>query len=392
MKYSDLIDPNYSIPVDSEVHEKYEIIKQFASADIVSYTYFCSWKIARNQAAKKAIGTNWKARLSIHPDDIGKAWEIIYPFFSQKDISFKVADIQVVEQFKKNRQNKLEKLIAEYRQFLQHAHSQSRTSLQNNFHRLYQQLAAYEQRKKQFGFFRQTYSTQLTSFFYKYTLSREDLLTRTKNIYERLIEKRKQSVKNSLRLYEGMQFTIYMLPGFEKDHQNTLEEIEYLLLQANIRPGKTFSTDRQIGIYSSIRHPGKWYYHNATDADLETYNPDNLNDPFGFLKTIPTTQIMQESELQAILKNKASSKMILSALQAKQFIAPSQFKALAMRKENVVQHIKTLPLGTREALITDCLDKSSNLGRFFRVKRGIFNPKLGHGTLKQLEDIQLTIS
>lgn len=189
-----------------------------------------------------------------------------------------------------------------------------------------------------------------------------------------------------------MQFTLYVQPGLEKECQNTLEEIEEHLVRGQIRPGKIFATDRQIGIYSSIRHPGKWSYHTATDAHLETYNPDNVDDPFSFLKSVPPTKIMQDNEIQTILENKASAQLIISALKTKQFIAPSQFKALAIHKEDVVKQIKILPLEIQKELIANCFDKASNLGKFFRIQRGMFGPKLGHGTLKQLEDIRLTIS
>ncbi|CEK12017.1 hypothetical protein [Legionella hackeliae] len=189
-----------------------------------------------------------------------------------------------------------------------------------------------------------------------------------------------------------MQFTIYISPGFEKECQKTLEKIEEHLLNAKIRPGIIFPTDRQLGIYSSIRHPGKWYYHKATDVNLETYNPGNIDDPFSFFKTLPAEKIMHEDEIQTFLQHKDSAELIVSALTTKQFIAPSQLKALAMHKESVVKHIQTLSLKRKKELITDCLDKSSNLGKFFRIKRGIFNLKPGHGSLKQLENIRLTIS
>lgn len=242
------------------------------------------------------------------------------------------------------------------------------------------------------NFFCTNVSYQINEFFYQYTLNRENLFARTKNIYERLIDIRKQKVTNGLRLYEGMQFTIYMLPGLEKERQNTLEDIEDNLVRAKVRPGKIFPTDRQIGIYSSIHHPGKWSYHKATDANLETYNPDNVDDPFNFLKTVPQTEIMQENDIQTILESKASPQLIISTLRTRQFIAPSQLKALAVHKEDVVKHIKTLQPEINKELITDCFDKSSNLGKFFRIQRGMFKPKLGHGTLKQLEEIRATIN
>jgi len=97
------------------------------------------------------------------------------------------------------------------------------------------------------NFFCTILSNQINQFFYQCTLNRDNLFARTKNIYERLIDLRKQKVTNSLRLYEGMQFTLYLFPGLEKECQNTLEEIEDNLVLAKIKPGKIFPTDRQIG-------------------------------------------------------------------------------------------------------------------------------------------------
>lgn len=388
MKYTDLIDPEYLLPPESYLHKKYIITRYFD--DTSSFIHFNPWRM--QSRSYRGIDTNWKARLSIHPEDMNKAWKVILPFLYQKDVSFKVANLNAIEKFKKGRQERLEKLIEEYNQFVQNANSQDIKYLKNIFHGKYQQLGAYSHSEWRLISFVQTYLTQLTSFFYQYTLNRENLFARTQNIYERLIDLRKQKVTNSLRLYEGMQFTIYILPGLEKECQNTLEEIEDNLVRAKIRPGKIFPTDRQIGIYSSIRHPGKWSYHKATDTNLETYNPDNIDDPFSFLKTLPRMEIMQEDEIQTILENKASAQLIISALRTKQFIAPSQLKALAVHKEDVVKHIKTLSLEINKELITDCFDKSSNLGKFFRIQRGMFSPKLGHGTLKQLENIRLTIN
>ena len=388
MKYTDIIDPEYLISPESDLHKKYIITRNFA--DTSSFIHFSPWQIQGR--SYRGIGTNWKARLSIHPEDMNKAWEVILPFLCQKDISFKIANLNAIEKFKNDRQERLEKLIEEYNQFLQNTNSQDIKFLKNNFHRRYQQLGAYTHSEWRLISFVQTYLTKLTSFFYQYTLNRDNLFARTKNMYESLIDLRKQKVTNSLRLYEGMQFTLYILPGLEKECQNTLEEIEDNLVRAKIRSGKIFPTDRQIGIYSSIRHPGKWSYHTATDANLETYNPDNIDDPFSFLKTVPPTEIMQGDEIQTILENKASAQLIISALKTKHFIAPSQLKALAVHKEDVVKQIKTLPLEIKKELIANCFDKSSNLGKFFRIQRGMFSPKLGHGTLKQLEDIRLTIS
>ncbi|MFC3909064.1 hypothetical protein ACFORL_08255 [Legionella dresdenensis] len=385
MKYTDLIAPEYTLPPENEFHKKYFITRP--SADISYFIHFSSLRLQRSSQRK--ISRNWKARLSIHPEDMDKAWEIILPFLYKEDIHFKVANLNAIEKFKNGRQERLNRLVEEYNQFLQNADSQDIRLLKNTFQRRYQQLGTSTSSKWRLISFVQNYLIKLMSFFYQYTLNRESLFAHTKNIYERLIDLGKQKVTNSLRFYEGMQFTLYMLPGVEKECQNTLEEIEDNLLRAKIRPGGIFPTDRQIGVYSSIRHPGKWSYHNATDANLETYNPDNINDPFSFLKTLPPTEIMQGNKIQTILENKADAQLIISLLQTQQFIAPSQFKALAVFKEEVVKHIKTLPVEIKKQVRADCLDKSSNLGKFFRVQRGMFSPKSGHGTLKHLEDIRI---
>lgn len=384
MEYTDLINPDYLISTESELYKKY-IIKRYFT-DTSYFIHFYPWQIPY-----RGIETNWKARISIHPEDMSEAWKIIFPCLREKNMLFKVANLNAIENFKNGRQEKLEKLIEEYNQFLQNQSSQDIKFLRNTFHRIYQELNSYRPSEWRLISFTQTYSNKLSSLFNQYSLNRQNLFEYTKNIYENLIDLRREKVKNGLRLYEGMQFTIYILPGLEKECQETLEEIEENLIMANIRQGVIFPTDRQLGIYSSIRHPGSWRYHKATDANLETYNPDNINDPFGFFKTLPPEEILQEHEIQTLLEHSDSPQLIISALRSKEFIAPSQLKVLAPHKEEVLNHIRTLPLETKKELITDCLDKSSNLGKFFRIQRGISSPRLGHGTLKELEAMRLTI-
>ncbi len=386
MKYTDLIDPESLIPSESNYYKKYRVTRSFFPAS--SFIRF--YPRRRQHCSYKEINTNWKAHLSIYPEDMNKAWKLIFPLLAHKDILFKVVNLNVIEKFKNGRQEKVKTLIEEYNQFVHNFNFQDIAFFKKKFDENYQQLEAYSYSKWRLISFLQKYLTQLTSFFYQSTLNRENLFLRTKNIYERLIDIKKQKLTTSLRFYEGMQFTIYMVPGLEKECQNTLEKIEDNLVRAKIRPGRIFPTDRQIGIYSSIRHPGERSYHKATDADLETYNPDNIDDPFTFLKTISQTEIMQEDDIQQILQNKASAQLIISALRTKQFISPLQLKTLAVYKEDVVMHIKNSHPEVSNELISDCFDKSSNLGKFFRIQRGMFKPKAGHGTLKQLEATRLT--
>jgi hypothetical protein len=113
MKYTDIIDPEYLISSESDLHKKYIIIRHFV--DTSSFIHFSPRQI--QSRSYREISTNWKARLSIHPEDINKAWEVILPFLYQKDISLKVANLNAIEKFKNGRQERLEKLIEEYNQF-----------------------------------------------------------------------------------------------------------------------------------------------------------------------------------------------------------------------------------------------------------------------------------
>lgn len=67
----------------------------------------------------------------------------------------------------------------------------------------------------------------------------------------------------------------------------------------------------------------------------------------------------------------------------------SILKVLAVHKENSVEYIKKSPVELKRGLIIEALD---NLGGFVRVQRGLYTPRLGHGTLKQLENISLTMN
>lgn len=383
MKYSDLIDPQYLISPENSLHEKYTLIRPFSDSSY--FIHFCPWHIQ-----KRSYRSNWKARFSIYPEDMDKAWEIIFPVLYAKNTPFKVVNRNAIEKFKNGREEKLRKTIDEYDQFL-HSYAQDINSLRNTYYRIYQELNAYNLSSWRLIAVFQTYLTKLTGFFNQLNLNRDNLFELTKSVYELLIDLRKQKVKNSLRFFEGMQFTIYIVPGLEAECQNMLEEIEHNLITAGVRAGVVFPNDRQIGIYSSIRHPGKWAYHVATDPMLETYNPDSVEDPFGFLRTLPTNEIVQENQTQAILEHADSPLFILTILRTKKLIAPSILKALVVHKEEIVEFIKTSPLELKKELIMDSLDKSTNLGAFFRVPRGLFTPKLGYGTLKQIEDLRLTI-
>ncbi|MBL7480261.1 hypothetical protein [Legionella bononiensis] len=137
------------------------------------------------------IESPWKIHLSIHPDDLGKAWDIIYPLLSSRGFPvFKTTRLAV-----------------------------SRV--------LYNQMQ------------------QVTpEFLEKHNLSVED---------------KNQSLQDIVRVYNGMQITIYIERGKERAYNALLQEIEPLLYKAGITPGIIDKSDRALGIYSSVRHVGKGY-------------------------------------------------------------------------------------------------------------------------------------
>lgn len=385
MNYSDLIDPDnltYSEQTfNQKPDEKLTIRRSFFDQSYFINFIPKQWK----NKHPKSINTNWKARLSIHPEDFDKAWELIYPLLYQNVTAFKVINRNIIKKLIESRQKKLDMLLYYKLITEKDAKSLDHKLLKSTYYEVSQILDESNYSKWRLISFAQACYTKLCGFFIGFFLSKDNLFIRFKQKYEQLLEQRKQKMSGGLRLYEGMQFTIYMLPGSENKYQLMLKEIETLLIKEKIRPGVIYPTDRQIGIYSSIRHPGKEMYHPAISVD--SYNPDDVNDPFDFLATLPTEEIIHEQDCQNIIQSGCSAQRIIDTLTTKKFISPAALKLFAQHKEEVVDYIKALPLNVRKKLITEILDKSTNPGSFFRVQRGIFKPQLGRGTLKQIENL-----
>lgn len=376
MKYADLINVKDSVQL-SNIRMKPTSNGAFIQSSPKWYQSFPYEKIYKN----------WKARISIHPEDLDKAWEIIFPLLAKENVLFKVTNRNFTEEFSKGRKMKLDKLLKEHEHYSKHKRTLTIESLRQLHGSLHQNFETYKHNQWRLMAFIQRCWAKLSGLVYNLTLSKERLSARTEYLYQCLINLRKERSSNSLRFCEGMQFTIYIRPGDEKNCQDMLESIEIELINQKIRVGKIFPTDRQIGIYSSIRHPGKWYYHEATSSELETYNPDNVEDPFDFLKTCLADDVMSPKDAQTFLESNSALE-IITALMIKKHIAPAFLKSLAVHKEKVVEYIETSPF--RDGLIEAALNKSTNLGMFFRVPRGMFTPRLGHGTLKQLETMKNT--
>ncbi len=373
MKYADVINPNIEI-----YSEYYSFRRSF-----FDYSFFvCFIPKHWNNKHPKSLGTNWKARLSIHPEDFDKAWDVIYPILYENGVVFKVANRNIFEKAISRRNKRLDYWCSKF--IINH--DMNKLDLKYTYSELSQRLAESNYSKWRLVSLMQNYYTKLSSFLAGLFLNKDNLFALFKQKNEQRIEQVKQSITKSIRMYEGMQFTIYIVPGLEHQHQQMLNEIESLLITQNIRAGIIYPTDRQIGIYSSIRHPGVKIYHEAINVD--GYNPDGVYDPFNFLDTLAGEQIIREQDCQKILSNQwESTQNIINTLTTKKLISPAALKILAEHKEVVVDYIKTQACEVRKKLINDSLNKSTNLGAFFKVQRGVCKPKLGRGALGQIEQL-----
>ena len=228
---------------------------------------------------------DWKALLSVHPQDLHRAWEIIFPVLHQNNIGFKVIkqNTDLVQSKIEDKQEKLTQ-ITRYCELVKNSALTS-TSLKD----FYKYVALKYQREffsrwRVLSFF-QDRTYRMMNWIVSNILNHERLRIAVHQKYEQLIQHYQQQGNWICRMHNGMQFSIYMERNSEQETQRVLEQIEKCLIDANSRPGTIYPTDRQIGVFSSIRHPGKWSYHPANT--VETYNDD---DSFGFLSTLPASE------------------------------------------------------------------------------------------------------
>ncbi|CEK12015.1 Uncharacterised protein [Legionella hackeliae] len=160
MRYTDLIDPDYVISSNSNLCKKYTI-KRYLT-DISYFINFRPWQIP-NRVYRK-LYTNWKARVSVHQEDMNQAWEIILPLLAQENMCFKVANLNVIEKFKQGRQDRLEHLLEEHKRFLQNQNSPNLKFLRKTFHKIYQEIDSYRRSEWRFISFIQTYLNYVVSF------------------------------------------------------------------------------------------------------------------------------------------------------------------------------------------------------------------------------------
>lgn len=177
-------------------------------ASIQQFLCFLNKTLTREQS--KQQDHNWKAHISIHPDDLKEAWSLIYPILEKNACNFKIVNkelvLETIEQFKNARAN-----------------------------------------GSCFG----------------------DAATEERRF------------KSWCRFRDGVQITIYMLPGTEKSYEPMFTEIEEILIKNSMRHREA-ENERMLGRYTSVRHPGKTEYIPALQA---TNYHNNEPDPFDDLPT-----------------------------------------------------------------------------------------------------------
>jgi hypothetical protein len=206
-----------------------------------------------------AANQNWKAHISIHPEDLAKAWDLIYPLLHKHAQQFKIIN-----------DNKLKVIRSEAEAFYKEAKIKHEEFVEKYLKNEFELKDLAEWAKK----------LPTNPSEYKHLLTEEN----KKELYEYIEAQlakdevvEAQGVEEANRLAEGMQITIYMSRGSENAHQKLFKQIEEVLVQNNIRPGVIYQTDRPLGPFISIRHPGV-KYQDAVSA--KNYNPDNAPDNF----------------------------------------------------------------------------------------------------------------
>lgn len=371
MRYSDFIVPDFSLISYFKLNHSYRV---WTSSNFI---YF---KPQESQYIKN-INRNWKARLSVHAEDLHQAWDIILPLLIQNKIPFKVGREDYFHTQSEIRKQQLAETQSEYEKFRKLG-TYSTEFLSDELTCISTVILALSLSNSWLVCKFQQLLARITLFFIQRTFNPYQLINYIDKLYKKAIELWEQKLEGSMRFKTGMQFTLYITPGREQECQALLARIEQALIDAQIKAGDIHPTDRKIGIYSSIRHPGRWWYHPA--IGLETYNPDNVQDPFVFLQTLLHDTPQQELKFA----DEYTPEVLLRLLRNTDLLSPAQFNTLAIHKKVLIDYIQTLSSEERASVIKESLDKGTTLGKFFRVQRGLFMPKNSRGTLKMLQDME----
>jgi len=196
---------------------------------------------------------NWKIHLSISLVDLPKAWDVIFPILARAECEhFKVTRVNEVA-------DELHKLNEKQHKIIQ-ADDQMRAGDQKKIDELGEVIA--------------------------------------------------KEANPALRVAEGMQITIYPVPGQEWKYRLALQDIEAYLTDHGIKHGIFDAVDKHIGNFTSVRHTG-FGNEGYTAADrVASYNPDNAFEVFypltmlNFLPDIKNISVTDDTEKNKSLRVK----------------------------------------------------------------------------------------
>lgn len=132
----------------------------------------------------------------------------------------------------------------------------------------------------------------------------------------------------------------------------------------------------------------------AKPSPLYTILDDQFNG-----KVNPLHFIMSVDECKAILTQENSGELIYKALIDNKIISTEGLKILARHKEKTITYMKNLPHDETKNNIESILkfaddkrDPAASLKQYFAVQRGLFKPRAGRGSYKELEHMRQQMS
>ncbi|VVC75561.1 hypothetical protein AQUSIP_08510 [Aquicella siphonis] len=172
---------------------------------------------------------NWKVHISIDPADLGRAWDLVFPILAANGCDlFKVTILPET----------------------------------------YRDMEDYP---RQTG---NRYAGGSESMFAVKMSATGDIQQDVRERFPR------EEIEAATRIGQGMQITVYPVPGQESKIRTALYEIENILNAEGIRPGEMDKSDYPVGQFCSIRHTG-FSHGGYTPAHLAAhYNPDNADESF----------------------------------------------------------------------------------------------------------------
>lgn len=240
---------------------------------------------------KHEMGHTWKMHVSVHPDDLEKAWDDVFSkVLTQYAVSFKLSNCIELNKSIKDVQKELQVALKERDELesLYHAYlnADDKESIEKKIVDVFQKSDEECRQYCRFGppenFKSIDKKRREMPRLSRNRLNVDEQVAFSKEFIDAKDQHLAWAYDSYVRVREGMQVTIYMhrsLTGDEKDYQWIAGLLEEKLREKGIRAGHIYETDRPIGEYCSIRHPGVNRYHEATST-TQDYNPDKVDDPF----------------------------------------------------------------------------------------------------------------